>query len=83
MATAWTDTDSYIAQEWDGERRVTHVNGLSLSAARAICSWSPGGGLIGRVMSEIRDYCEVYTSRGCRKGTWAETTLVTIHTEPA
>lgn len=71
---------SFTAQVWDGETRLTNIDGLSFDAARHIASCAPMTGHTGRVMSDAEDYVIVYAKDGTvRVGTFGQTTIV--HTQ--
>jgi hypothetical protein len=67
---------TYTAQIWDKETLLSQIEGLSLSAAREICSTAPLTGHSGRVWCDTRDYTEVFDRRGVRRGPYAVTTIV-------
>ena len=73
---------TYTAQIWNGETKISAIEGLSIDAAREICRSAPMTGHTGRVWcdDEGTDYNEVYAKDGrVRCGTFGETTLVVIH----
>ena len=72
--------DRFTAQTWKDQERVhDDLAGLSIEAAREITLTHAQLGYTGRILSEDRDYCEVYTPDGqIRRGTFAETTLVRV-----
>lgn len=73
--------DLFTVQTWSGQARVHNdLQGLSIEAAREVALVHVPLGYTGRIMSEDRDYCEVYTPDGrVRKGTHAQTTEVTVN----
>lgn len=72
---------TYLVQTWNDQERVhDDINGLNLASAREIAVTHANLlGYTARIMANGVDYCEVYTpGKVARKGTFAETTIVTI-----
>lgn len=68
----------FIAQAWNGEQKLSEIEGLSYDAARHIAMAATLTGHTGRLMGEDQDWCEVWTPTDYRSGTFAQTTLVAI-----
>lgn len=72
--------EGFRAQTWNDQELLSDIAGLSIDAAREIARAALMTRHTGRIMAEGRDYCEVYTAEGTRRGTWAETTIVRVRT---